>query len=368
MEAGTASRLSIVTDSLGASSLFGGVATSLILGALLANRLGSALRVITRTEPPDAAAVGGILQANRVRLDGKLEVEYAPLTGGYELPQSRQDFFIATSWWSLCSLLANVNPARVAYLVQEDERMFYPRGDERLKCDQTMREQVASVIINTKLLHDHLVGGHEAMTQIKNRCVWFEPAFPVSPATRLHRSGRNLFFYARPNHARNLFSLGIEVLGSAFGENLFLAPKWRVHFVGRDIPRLSFSSRADLKYHEGLTWEDYKALLATMDAGFVLMDTPHPSYPPLDLASIGAAVLTNACGSKTSLELYSENISATSTSHDALLQGLRALERSAADDERRLDNMRNDSICRDWTIALSHAVEEAALRFDRNSK
>ena len=43
-------RISIVTDSISKGSLFGGVGTALILGTLLANRMGADLRIITRTD------------------------------------------------------------------------------------------------------------------------------------------------------------------------------------------------------------------------------------------------------------------------------------------------------------------------------
>ena len=47
-----------------------------------------------------------------------------------------------------------------------------------------------------------------------------------------------------------------------------------------------------------LPWSKYAELVSTMDLGLCLMDTPHPSYPPLDLAAAGAVVVTNTHGSK----------------------------------------------------------------------
>ena len=53
-------RVTIVTDSISSGSLYGGVATAIILGALLARRLDAGLRLVTR----DRAA--GVCRAERV--------------------------------------------------------------------------------------------------------------------------------------------------------------------------------------------------------------------------------------------------------------------------------------------------------------
>jgi hypothetical protein len=109
-----------------------------------------------------------------------------------------------------------------------------------------------------------------------------------------------------------------------------------------------------------LGWADYQALVRTMDAGFVLMDTPHPSYPPLDLAASGAAVLTNSRGLKQDLSRYSDNISVVSPTLPQLRAGLAALARAACDDEARSSAVENDRICRDWHRALDAAVARVA--------
>ena len=77
--------------------------------------------------------------------------------------------------------------------------------------------------------------------------------------------------------------------------------------------------------HEGLDWRDYQDLVSTMDAALVLMDTPHPSYPPYDLAAAGAAVLTNPHGGKDDLSDLSANILIAPSTLDGLVDGLAAV-------------------------------------------
>ena len=116
---------------------------------------------------------------------------------------------------------------------------------------------------------------------------------------------------------------------------------------------------------EGLSWNDYNVFVKRMDAGFVLMDTPHPSYPPLDLAAAGAAVLTNRHGIKTDLSRYSDNILMANTDRASLVAGLARLAERAADDEARAAARAADGICRDWSATLEETVSRIADHYAR---
>ena len=59
---------------------------------------------------------------------------------------------------------------------------------------------------------------------------------------------------------------------------------------------------------ENLPWPAYAALIRRVDLGLTLMSTPHPSYPPLDLAACGAVAITNRYGMKQDLNSYSSNV------------------------------------------------------------
>jgi hypothetical protein len=65
------------------------------------------------------------------------------------------DIVLTASWWATRSTLASVGASRILYLLQEDERMFYPFGDDRLRCAETLSEPGLRTLINTKMLFDH---------------------------------------------------------------------------------------------------------------------------------------------------------------------------------------------------------------------
>jgi hypothetical protein len=89
-----------------------------------------------------------------------------------------------------------------------------------------------------------------------------------------------------------------------------------------------------------------------MDVGLSLMDTPHPSYPPLDLAAAGAVVVTNRHGPKTSLARYSDNILCVEPTVEGLKRGIAEAVELAADGARRRANHARNRLGRDWEAAF----------------
>lgn len=363
----TRPRLNVVTDSVAASSLFGGVGTALMLATLLANRLGATLRLITRTQAPDARVLNDVLTPNGLKLDGSFETIHAPLDGSISVELGNDDIFLTTSWWTTHSVLRSIPVERVMYLLQEDERMFYPHGDDRLQCVETLEHAGLTTIINTQLLHTHLTTGDNAVKGLAARATWFEPAFVglSSPPRRESPEKLRLFFYSRPNNLRNLFWRGAEVLCDAIERNIFEPDAWEFCFVGKDTPKFLLPRGAAPTVIEGMSWSEYQRFAATIDAAFVLMDTPHPSYPPLDMAAAGVAVLTNRHGLKTDLSNYSKNIITVEPDLPSLRDGLATLATLGSDPTLRNLNLSTDRICRDWSVTLAPVVEQLAGRFAR---
>jgi hypothetical protein len=354
-------RVNIITDSVSAGSLFGGVGTAIVFAALVAEHLGATLRVITRTEKPDRGRVHEVLKRNAVQWSENIDFAFADVyKHRSQVDAGADELFITTSWWTTWSTKASVDERSIIYLLQEDERTFYPFGDEHLRCSELLASTAIRFVVNSRLLFEHFV--NDGLDNIARRGVWFEPAFPARIPRSKPRSadGRlKLFFYARPNNARNLFYLGIEVLDEAIRHGILDLNKWEVHFVGKDVPPIVFSNGYSPHRAENLTWGAYFELIATMDVGFCLMYSPHPSYPPLDLAAAGALVVTNRYGRKEDLSRYSSAITCSELAKDDLVTALaKALDQagSSAAHEKR-----GDRLLTDWRIAfqpvLSHLFQ-----------
>jgi hypothetical protein len=352
-------RLTILTDSVSAGSVFGGVGTALILGALLARRTGAKLRVATRTEPPDPGGFAAVLDAYGI--DWKANVEFAFSGVGADrrpLAWGPQDWMLTTSWWTTRAALGSVAPGRLLYLLQEDERLFYPAGDDQLSCAEMLADPRVRTIVNTGMLLEHLQADGLAPNGLA-----FEPAFPARLYFREPRAPgakKTFLFYARPNNARNLFYRGLAALNAALTQGVLRASEWEFHLVGKDQPNLQLPGNPAVIRHANMLWSDYASLVRTVDIGLSLIYTPHPSYPPLDIAASGGVAVTNRYGRKRDLARYSANILCVEPSVEDLVDALREAARLVADTPRREANAAASGIVRDWPRALAGVLDELA--------
>lgn len=355
-------RVSLITDSISRGSLFGGVGTALILTTLLANRLGADLRVITRTEPPQPANLDHLLQVYGLALRRESQFRFAPITEpGAELDLLDDELLITSSWWTTAATLAAVPAARVAYLLQEDERMFYPQGDDRLRCEAVLQRTDLRFVVNTELLRVHFVAS--GLTHFDAQAISFEPAFPAAvfhPRSRAAGSRRRFIFYARPHNPRNLFHLGLEVIEQALLLGVIEPRQWDIVFVGSHIPELVLAGGVQPQRLEHLDWADYAALVGGADLGLSLMDTPHPSYPPLDLVASGAVVVSTRHGLKQDLSPWSRNLILCDRAVPALVDGLRQGMALVDDAPRRQAQFQATRLSRDWAQSLHAVVERLA--------
>jgi hypothetical protein len=353
--------LTVLTDSVDPDRLFGDIATAMVVGVFGARRLKARLRLVTRDAAPDPGVLGGILRAHRVDWDGPTDFVHLPPGDQRPLPLGDKDLVLATSWRTARAALGSVNPARVLYLIQEDERMFYPHGDLRLRCSELLSEPTLRALVTTRELFDHLANGPEPLLHLREHGLWFNPAFAPFPRPNgplpATKGKQNFFFCAWPNSNSTPYWRGLEALHAAMREGVFATEQWNIHFVGRELPDMELPAGVRPRVWSRLTWSEYVELVSIMDLGLCLMDTPHPCNPPLDLAASGAVVVTNTHGSKKTLEAWSRNIISAPPSVSALVAALRDGVQLSRDPAQRFVNCATDNIPREWEPELGPVIE-----------
>ncbi len=357
-------RLNVVTDSTARESFFGGVATSVILATLFSNRYEIPLRIITRTSASNPKDYDAFLRLARIRRPKRVEF-YSDYDRGsgrnhYKLETSEKDIFLSTSWWS-SEAVRHVNLRhKFFYLLQEVELFFYPHGDDRLLCGRVLDNPNINYIINSKLLHDYYV--NKGFADVAKRSIHFEPAFPeymYSPGENSFKEKPKyrLFFYSRPRNPRNLYFTGLKCLDQALSLGIINRDEWEIVLAGSGVPKIRFSNGVEPTILGQLGWADYLKFVNTIDLGFCLMYTPHPSYPPLDLASSGAVVLTNTYENKQALDQYSKNIICANLDDESMLKGFEVAIRLSKDMAQRRSNFLTNGIKRDWEMSLQPVLE-----------
>ena len=359
-------RISVVTDSIDKGSLMGGVGTALILAAHLARQRGARLRLITRNERAQPAHLDGLFSLYGIRLEEEMEFAFSNMWApDSAIDAFADELFLTTSWWTTHTTLAAVPSPRVLYLLQEDERMFYPGGDKLLRCTRLLMDERLQVVVNTQGLLDHLVSS--GLQHLQHRAIAFEPAFPSNVYSRRSKGRsekRRFMFYARPKHERNIFYFGLEVMERAITQGLIDTADWEVLLVGSNIPAFAFGDGTPARCISGLNWKDYAELIGGVDLALSLMYTPHPSYPPLDLAASGAVVVTNRFGNKTDLSASCGNIITADLTVPAMLEALREGISRVSDDATRQSRYERCGLQRDWGAALATVVHHYSRATD----
>jgi hypothetical protein len=187
-------------------------------------------------------------------------------------------------------------------------------------------------IFNTTLLKEYFLRhrtGCFADPAVAASALAFEPAVDqtfFAPEPRFASRPLRVLFYARPTAARrNLFEIGLGALEIAASEGMFSGASWDIRFMGENLPETHLSGGHVVRPLPWLDYEAYARLIRQSDVLLSLMLSPHPGYPPLEMAKSGGSVVTNIydCKTEEKLALYSPNIIATDPFPLPVANGLR---------------------------------------------
>lgn len=357
---GPVKRLNLVTDTINADSLLGGVATALIVATEFANRCGYELRIITRNTEVNPQNYANIIAISGVRPAEKLSFysDYDRFSRDvdFKLEISPDDIFFATSWWSAKAISETTVRKRFFYIIQEVETFFYNYGGERLLCENVMKSEDIDFIINSEYLYQYFAEHEPNIAE--NGCV-FEPAFPTAlyKSKSFNKKNRyKLFFYARPNNPRNLFPVGVAMLNKAVELGILDTKEWDIYCVGQDVPEITFCDGSKTINLGRLSWTEYAEFLTDVDLALCLMYTPHPSYPPFDVACSGGVVLSNKMLNKESFDRC-RNVILADLDTQMFMEAFKQAVELAKDMETRERNYRESTICRDWSSTLEGVIK-----------
>jgi hypothetical protein len=133
---------------------------------------------------------------------------------------------------------------------------------------------------------------------------------------------------------------------------------WDIHFVGKDLSPMVLAGSVKPILMQNMAWEDYAAFTRSVDLGLTLMYTPHPSYPPLDIAACGGVAVTNRFGVKQDLSNYSTSIVCAEGEVETLVEALRAGATLALDAPARAAAFADNRILRDWPTAFAPVLDD----------
>lgn len=352
--------VTVMVPSLAGQGFYGGIATLLIVAGALSKELDFDLRLVQTSGYSPAAgtldrlAKNGIhIEPNRftdVNLHGRGRDHY-----GY-LPLHPDDVLIVSAWWDAYTVAQLPLKRKFVYLVQDHESIFYDNGDDRQFAEYTYHNKNFVPLLNTSVLKEFF---QEKGYDFAKGATHFEPAVGPGTGTAQARSGNQtrLFFYARPSVHRNMFYSGLKALNDVIAELNLNGSHLEVFLAGEDsVPNMKLNGGIMAKNLGKMSMDEYYAFARSIDVAMSLMLAPHPNYPTLELASLGATVVTTAYETKRDLSRYAGNILLAEPS----VAGIAAQLKTALSmtKEQRIEQAKHNKLPNTWDESLSKPLAE----------
>jgi len=300
-------RLTVCLPHLHRDHVFGGLASVLELARFLAPHYPS-VRFVSLTPLPGAAE--RLDPAPFVCRPGDPPPEIASVHDDAPLAVHGGDIFLCTFWravpvWEAFSELMRqagrpANP--FYYFIQDWEPGFYPMSLDHMLAEATYNHgEACTAVINSVELARFLTKKRYAL----GKAVAVRPSLNPVLAQSLAGMGRrlppraadrlNILVYGRPGHHRNCFPAALACLWAwlAAFRPAYALPVTLIS-AGTLHEDVAFPDGTTLVSHGMLSLPEYAATLMQSHVGLSFMASPHPSYPPLEMASFGLEVVTNA--------------------------------------------------------------------------
>lgn len=315
-------RINLLVPSVDRRHVFGGISTAMQFFEELQKQRNCYARIIVldaMIEQKTAVIPDGYTVVSDDQ-DDEMPLQMLSVADRYgkTFPVWENDVFVATSWWS-AYIIASVirwqskvydsKLRSLVYFIQDYEPGFYPWSSRYLMADSTYRLDIPTLaVINTSILKNYFEANHYSFTK-----VWgFEPKINSSLRPFLPLNGqeipkkKQILVYGRPSVARNAFELLVYALKIWVG-NRSDVEEWTLISAGEKHEDVDLGRGAILHSVGKLSLEDYATMMLDSYAGISLMVSPHPSYPPLEMAAFGVRTITNRYANK-NLSSFSENI------------------------------------------------------------
>ncbi len=300
-------RLNLLVPTVNPHQTFGGVATALKMFGEWADVLGPGYdrRIIATDADIEPEGYASLSDYAATPFAASLdEVERALVDvfqrEGGRLDLRSGDMFVATAWWT-ATIQRGLERDRAryfggalpfVYLIQDDEPNFYGWSTKYALAETTYLDAAdAIVVINSEELFTGMTGKHGLAHAF---CAPYAINARIAQKLAPQPRERLILIYGRPSVARNAFELICEGLRIWQQRDPVRASRWSILFLGESFePALAYPVQ-NVAVEGKVSLDAYADYLNRAAVGVSLMVSPHPSYPPLEMAEAGLEIITNA--------------------------------------------------------------------------
>ncbi len=317
-------RLNLLVPTVNSEFVFGGISTAIKFFNELCERTGYDKRIIStdslvKSEEIERYSSEYTYVECEEDSDAPRQLVSLANRTGRSLPVSENDYFVATAWWSAYCLqnaykdlikLIGYKPNPIVYLVQDYEPGFYPWSTRFMLAESTYKTDLNQIVVfNSSILKEFM---HSRGYSFYKEYV-LEPVFNDKLKEKFElikntvvKKEKKILIYGRPGVARN----AIELIVHSLKEWILIqddVQDWEILSAGEQFENFEIGMGIKVKSVGKLTLDEYAKMLETSYAGISLMVSPHPSYPPLEMATFGVKVITNTYSNK-DLASFNKNI------------------------------------------------------------
>lgn len=300
-------RLNLLIPTVDTSVGYAGVSTALDVFHAIREKLGDKFdaRMIATDTSPSNQYNPPLGYSFIEPLDGDLEGQDVVIDGAqrFRFPffVRENDFFMATAWWTAqnaldilkqqCQIFSIDNRSFI-YLIQDFECGFYPWSTKYALADQTYRHPQQTIpIFNTDILFEFFKEHH-----------YYDKGHVLYPGINMdykkainHAAEKEkiVLLYARPHAERNCLPFIDVLIQDLITKNPGFWADWRFLAIGEDFKADVLKSCKRIEVLGRLTIDEYAVLSSKAALAVSLMESPHPSYPPLEMAEAGVLVVAN---------------------------------------------------------------------------
>ena len=331
-------RINILVPTLRKNQVFGGISTAIKFFEALCAEGNFERRIITTDSDVQPEDIEGFKGAKIVPMEKDSKACFQVVgcndRGVTDLNVRENDVFIATSWWSayvLKSLITWQNETyatkhSMIYLIQDYEPGFYPWSSRYLLADSTYDNAVPTIaVFNTGILKEYFSSGGYRFDH--EFC--FEPVLNEALGEHLAKANqtvrkKQLIVYGRPGVDLNCFEIIVGSLRTLL-QICDEAKEWEFLSLGE------FHKEIDLGYGKRLVSKgkvllaEYAKIMSESSVGLSLMNSPHPSYPPLEMSTFGVKTVTNTYANKDISSFNQNLVSVKHCSYENVAEALKDL-------------------------------------------
>ena len=300
-------RLNLLVPSVNPAQTFGGVATALRLFAEWADALGPDFdrRIVVTDAEIEEAGYAMLPGYARTPFAASHDDQPRALVDASERGVGRldlraRDVFVASAWWT-AGLIRDIERERARlfgatrpflYLIQDDEPNFYGWSSKYALAEATYRNaDDAIAVINSEELYTEMMAKHAFRRAF---CLPYQLNADIARQLQPRPRERKILVYGRQTVHRNGFELICAALTLWQQRDPIRASRWEVHFLGESFVDELVYPVQNARIEGKVSLADYADRLSRASVGVSLMFSPHPSYPPLEMAQAGLLTIANA--------------------------------------------------------------------------